>query len=202
MQRLSDEVLNNYLIKIENNKLALRDTLKGVPLKLDIGCGNGHFLVDIAKEEPESFFVGIDIKFGRICKCISKLSKRSLTNAFLFTGRAEDFLPLLEDKSVAEIFYNFPDPWPKRRHHKKRLFTSSFLDTLYRIMKDEGIFTCATDDKDYLIWMLSYLENDKRFAHSFEEKVVNHIEGYHNTLFEKMWREMGKEIYYYRFKKA
>jgi tRNA (guanine-N7-)-methyltransferase len=103
---------------------------------------------------------------------------------------------------VAEIFYNFPDPWPKRRHHKKRLFTSDFLDTLSRVMKDDAVFTCATDDKDYLLWMLDCLENDARFVHSFEEKVVNNLEGYHNTLFEKMWREMGKEIYYYRFIKS
>ena len=202
MQWLSQEVLEKYLIKSENNKLSLGDASKSIPLKIDVGCGNGHFLASIAKEEPDSFFVGIDTKFERICKCISKLFKRSLFNAKLFSGKAEDFLPLLDNNSVDEIYYNFPDPWPKRRHHKKRLFNSEFLNTLYRIMKDDAVFTCATDHKEYLEWMLGFLDKDKRFVHSFESKVVNHLDGYHNTLFEKVWREMGKQIYYYRFKKA
>jgi tRNA (guanine-N7-)-methyltransferase len=202
IKRVPDDIIEKYSIKCDIDKKILTHEIFGNlnPLKVEIGCGNGHFIVDVAKDEADVNFIGIDLRLDRICKTISKLSKREMNNVRVFLGDAKDFfLKHLADDSVDEIFYNFPDPWPKRRHHKKRLFTREFLDSLARVMKCGSIFTCATDHEDYLKWMLYYLDGDNRFYYAFDEKIVKEISGYYTTWFEKLWRDMGREIYYFRF---
>lgn len=201
--RVPEEIIDHYLIKTEEKSFLDFSSVfnNDNDIKIDIGCGNGHFLVDMAKQYTDSNFIGIELKYYRVCKCISKFSKRDIDNVRMFHGDAGNFLnEYFPDNSIKELYYNFPDPWPKRRHHKKRLFTPSFLDTLYRIMKKDAIFTCATDHADYLKWMLNYLEKDNRFEMLFNGKILNNIPGYPTTLFEQLWKEMGRDLYYFRFK--
>ncbi len=200
---IPENVIQHYLINPKNqDKISINETFNVdcvVSLNLDIGCGNGHFLVDIAKENPDRFYIGIEIKFERVCKTISKLSKRNIENVRMYHGDALNFINKnLGDNIIDNVYYNFPDPWPKRRHHKKRLFNAEFLNILCRILKHNGVFTCATDHKEYLEWMLGFIEKDEKFEHVFAEKISNNIPGYHSTLFEEKWREMGKKIYYFR----
>jgi tRNA (guanine-N7-)-methyltransferase len=204
MKRIPEHVIDKYLIKPESEeRISFTEIFSNHnPVKIDIGSGNGHFIVDIALENRESNFIGIEIKFDRVCKTISKLHKRNIENVRLYHGDAFSFLKQnIKEKSVKEFYYNFPDPWPKRRHHKHRLFTPALLDELDRVMTDHAVFTCATDHKDYLDWMLNYIEKDSRFIHLFEDVIVNELDNYHTTLFEEIWRKMNKIIYYFRFAK-
>ena len=202
MKRVPQETIDRYLFRPVADSTYNNENIFGnaQPLKIEIGCGNGHFITELAQEEPNFNFIAIDIKYERVCKTISKLSKRPIDNVRLYHGDARILLDwYIKNESITEFYYNFPDPWPKRKHHKHRLFNSDFLNTLYRVMTPGALFTCATDHEEYLQWMLDFLQTDNRFAHIFDDKVVEHISGYHNTLFEKMWREMGKKIYYFRF---
>ncbi len=202
MKRVPQETIDRYLFRPVADSTYNNENIFGnaQPLKIEIGCGNGHFITELAQEEPNFNFIAIDIKYERVCKTISKLSKRQIDNVRLYHGDARILLDwYIKNESITEFYYNFPDPWPKRKHHKHRLFNSDFLNTLYRVMTQGALFTCATDHEEYLQWMLDFLQTDNRFAHIFDDKVVVHISGYHNTLFEKMWREMGKKIYYFRF---
>ncbi len=203
---LPEQIIQRYLIKpfeSENINIAeVFSTPENAFVEIDIGSGNGHFLVDMAQDNPENNFIGIEIKFDRVCKTISKLSKRGIDNVKLYHGNAYVFLSEhLVNNSVNKIYYNFPDPWPKRRHHKKRLFNNEFLNILSKVMTKDGVFTCATDHAGYLNWMLDFIESYEGFEHVFVDKIVNEIPGYHGTLFEEMWRKMGKEIFYYRIHK-
>lgn len=199
---LDQEIINHYLINSDNAepKPLFEIFNNSNSLKIEIGCGNGHFIVDIAMKQKNVNFIAIELRFDRVCKTISKLFKRNIENVRVYFGDAKEFFKkIIPDECIDEIYYNFPDPWPKRRHHKKRLFTKEFLDLLAKKMKKKAIFTCATDHEEYLKWMLYYLDQDNRFSYVFENKIVNKIEGYYSTWFELLWRKMGKEIYYFQF---
>lgn len=203
---LPEQVIQHYIIKPQEKPETISgrnfDAQMDKPLNVEIGSGNGHFLVNLAKEKPNELFLGVELKFDRICKTVSKLEKRGIENVRLFFGDAFLlFKDYLAPESVSSVYYNFPDPWPKRRHHKKRLIQPDFLRFLYNALAGHGVFTCATDHKEYLKWMLRYIELDTRFGFVFKDKVVSELNGYHSSLFEEIWRDMGKDIYYYRIMK-
>jgi len=202
MKKVLQETIDRYLLRPEEKTFFNGHEIfnNSQPLKIEIGCGNGHFIAELAEEEKDSNFIAIDLKYERVCKTISKVAKRLIENVRVYHGDARVLLDWhIKDDSVCEFYYNFPDPWPKRKHYKNRLFNANFLDTLHRVMKPGAVFTCATDHEEYLQWMLDFLNNDNRFIHVYNEKVVQNISGYHKTLFEQMWRDMGKKIYYFRF---
>jgi tRNA (guanine-N7-)-methyltransferase len=102
-----------------------------VPAVLEIGCGHGHFLVAYAAAHPGVPCVGIDLQPDRIERAERKRERARLGNARFVRADAEDFLAALPEAArFARIFVLFPDPWPKRRHHKNRLLRPEFLSAL------------------------------------------------------------------------
>jgi len=203
-EKIPQELIDRFIIKLKTDEKLSGKKIFGNDnaLKIEIGSGNGHFLVDVALANKDINYIGIELKFARVCKTISKCIKRNIDNIRIYYGDAIPFIASnITESSVSEFYYNFPDPWPKRKQFKKRIVTPVFLDNIYRIMTDDAIFTFVTDHDEYLNWVVYYVEKDKRFENVFDPKIVNHLEGYPCTLFEKMWRDMGKTIYYYRFKK-
>jgi tRNA (guanine-N7-)-methyltransferase len=103
----------------------------GVPLVLEIGCGNGHFLTAYATAHPEQLCVGIDLRLERIDKALRKCGRASLPNLHFLRGDARNLLQELPaDTRLLDTYLLFPDPWPKKRHHKNRLLQTEFLDSL------------------------------------------------------------------------
>jgi tRNA (guanine-N7-)-methyltransferase len=93
-----------------------------------VGSGHGHFLTAYAAAHPRSTCVGIDISAERVARAVRKQRRAGLGNLHFVLADAGDFLSALPDGSgISEIFILFPDPWPKRRHHKNRLMTVGFL---------------------------------------------------------------------------
>jgi tRNA (guanine-N7-)-methyltransferase len=100
-------------------------------LVLEIGCGNGHFLTAYAAAHPARLCVGIDLRFERITKALRKRDHASLSNLHFLRCEARDFLrELPAGVQLLDIYMLFPDPWPKKRHHKNRLLQAEFLDEL------------------------------------------------------------------------
>ena len=98
---------------------------------LEIGCGNGHFLTAYAGAHPEAWCVGIDLRLERIAKALRKRDRAGLTNLHFLRCAAEDFFAELPaGVRLRDTYVLFPDPWPKKRHHKNRLINPGFLDTL------------------------------------------------------------------------
>jgi tRNA (guanine-N7-)-methyltransferase len=118
-------------------RAALRSALaeflppSGAQLVLEIGCGNGHFLTAYASAHPDQLCVGIDLKLQRIGKGLRKCQQAALSNLHFLRGDVNNFLhELPADARLIDIYLMFPDPWPKKRHHKNRLLQPGFLDEL------------------------------------------------------------------------
>ncbi|HOV15436.1 MAG TPA: tRNA (guanosine(46)-N7)-methyltransferase TrmB [Spirochaetota bacterium] len=162
-------------------------------LVLEIGCGNGHFLTKKAVESPENNFIGIDIKHERVSKGIEKQINANLNNVKFFVDEGLHFITTyFQDSSLSLVYLLFPDPWPKRKHHKHRLLLKeSFIDALYKKLKDGGTFIYVTDHEEYFKASYERFLNEKRFV--LQNKTDN--EEYSISIFGKKWKEEGRRFY-------
>ncbi|MDO9540886.1 MAG: tRNA (guanosine(46)-N7)-methyltransferase TrmB [Kiritimatiellia bacterium] len=136
-------------------------------LEIDLGCGKGRFLLARAQANKENCFLGIDRREARILKLERAALRLKLKNIRLLCSEIyfaiENFVP---DKSVSVYYLFFHDPWPKRRHHRRRLFDANFLNALQRTLRAEGKIHIATDHQDYFSIIRNILTADRRFAES------------------------------------
>src|SRR6185437_16026205 len=121
---------------------------------LEIGFGGGEHLASQAAAHPEIGLIGCEVFEGGIVKLLAEIERRALDNIRLLADDARLLLRILADASIGRAFILFPDPWPKQRHHKRRLVATETLDALSRVMRDGAELRLATDDRDYLLWML------------------------------------------------
>lgn len=137
------------------------------PLKLevDLGCGKGRLLLARAGACRETCFLGIDRVRTRILKVERKAVRLGLKNLRLLYAEALYAVDnLLPEQSVSVYYLFFPDPWPKRRHHRRRLFDADFLNALQRTLRANGQIHIATDHLDYFSIIRQSLAADRRFA--------------------------------------
>ncbi|MBL7076517.1 MAG: tRNA (guanosine(46)-N7)-methyltransferase TrmB [Kiritimatiellae bacterium] len=133
-------------------------------LAVDVGCGKGRYLVAVAQKHPEMNFLGIDRMRSRMVKLGRKLTRAGLDHVRLIQVEASYAIRhLLPENSVSVFTVFFPDPWPKRRHHRRRLFRPAFLDDLDRAMKPGAQIHIATDHLDYFESVVPLFEADSRF---------------------------------------
>ena len=123
---------------------------------LEIGFGAGEHLAEQAEHHPEIGFIGCEVFEDGIVRLLGEVARRGLGNIRMFTDDARLLLAALPPGSIGRIFILFPDPWPKRRHHKRRLVAPATLDLLAAVMSDGAELRLATDDRDYLAWMLQH----------------------------------------------
>jgi len=118
---------------------------------VEIGSGNGHFLLEYTKDKQDIFFTGIELKKQRCLKILKKIRNNRITNCCVVYGNAEDFLYNLPPAIVDNFHIYFPDPWPKAKHKKRRFFRMPNLDILCRCLKRGGKIFFATDILDYYL---------------------------------------------------
>ena len=162
---------------------------------LEIGSGKGQFLVNMAKNHPDTFFIGMERNVTCAGFTAKKLVEGEVTNAKLVYADAGQVLPSIEAESVEGIFLNFSDPWPKKRHAKRRLTSDSFLGQYYRILKRGGKLIFKTDNYDLFTYSLEILENSTfklvEANYSYDGKdPFDEI-----TEYEASFRELGQPIY-------
>lgn len=120
---------------------------------LEIGCGHGHWLTAYAQTHPEDYCVGLDIIQKRIRKSQKKAENRNLTNIRFIKAEAIEFIELLPEETVIEkVVILFPDPWPKKRHHRRRLIQDQFLTLMASKMAAHGKIYFRTDFDPYFEW--------------------------------------------------
>jgi tRNA (guanine-N7-)-methyltransferase len=133
------------------------------PLHVDLGCGDGSFLCALAQRMPCKNFLGIERLLGRICSAARKAA--SLVNVRLL--QMESFYAvryLLSAESVETFYLLFPDPWPKRRHHRRRLVKPDFLNSIHTALRKDGVIYIATDHLDYFQKIKKIAESTPAFA--------------------------------------
>lgn len=135
------------------------------PLEVEIGCGNGSFLVNYAEANPKTNFLGIERLLGRIRKLDRKTSRRGLMNVTILRVEAAYGIQyMLPENSVQAYHIYFPDPWPKRKHWKNRLIEPSFLPLLAKTLLPGGKIYLRTDNKEYFEQMEETFAGDPIFA--------------------------------------
>ncbi len=137
---------------------------RSAPLEVDVGCGKGRFLSARAKRFPDRNFLGIDRLLSRLRRVDRKILRDTLLNVKLLRLEAAYAIAyLLPAASVSMIHVFFPDPWPKRRHHRRRLFTEDFPSDLHRVLRPGGQINVATDHAEYFAHIQSLLASDARY---------------------------------------
>ena len=120
------------------------------PVEIDLGCGDGTFLTAMARENPAHNFLGIERLLGRVHSVCRKIVPLDLKNVRVLRMESSYAVTnLLPVGSVTAFHLLFPDPWPKRRHHRRRAFNHEFLFSIHRALIAGGLFHVATDHTDY-----------------------------------------------------
>ena len=146
--------------------LEVSELFKSTPsnIWLEIGFGAGEHLVAQARAHPEIGMIGCDPFLEGVGKLLSQIDSEGLQNIRIFPGDAQGLLSALPAGCLGKVFALFPDPWPKRRHHKRRLVNRPFLDALARVMCNEGEFRLSTDHNEYARWLLSLILRHQSFS--------------------------------------
>ncbi len=170
------------------------------PLFLEVGTGAGHFMMDYCLDHPEHNFVGLDYRFKRSFQLAKKLSTLEYKNFRYLRAKGERAEFMFSENELDGLFYFFPDPWPKTRHHKKRLLQGPFLKSAYKVLKPGGIFYIKTDHDDYAIWMEREIKLlPELFEILIETKDLRsehpeHMLSKYTTGFEKIFLKQGIKI--------
>ncbi|MBC7768872.1 MAG: tRNA (guanosine(46)-N7)-methyltransferase TrmB [Phycisphaerales bacterium] len=134
-----------------------------VLLTLEIGFGGGEHLVAQAAAHPEQRFIGVEPFLNGVASCLRHIEESGAQNIRLHQGDARDVIARLPDAALDRVYILFPDPWPKTRHHKRRLIQRDFLGELARVMKPGAEVRFATDWANYAAWTLEHFTRDARF---------------------------------------
>ena len=131
---------------------------------LEIGFGNGEHLIWQARRNPDIGFIGAEPYLNGVARLLSYIDETGTTNIRILADDVRPLLACLPEASLGRVFILFPDPWPKARHHKRRLVNAAVLTRLSACMADGGELRLATDDADYLAWMLRVVLAHDDFA--------------------------------------
>lgn len=135
------------------------------PVEVDIGCGKGRFLIARAKTNPDMQYLGIERQLDRVRRVDKKARNNGLQNVRVLRLEAAYSLAWMLPEGRIQTFYLFfPDPWPKKRHHKRRLVSESFTDLVHSRLKQGGILQMATDHIPYHEEMVTIFRADPRFT--------------------------------------
>ncbi|TGK07208.1 methyltransferase domain-containing protein [Leptospira semungkisensis] len=163
---------------------------------LELGSGWGEVAVALAKANPNTGYILMEKKADRIRKTFRDLSQQGIENVRLLSVNFNWFLEeIFEEGIFDEILLNFPDPWPKRRHHKHRTLNPRFLDTVHFLLRQGGKFHFATDYGPYARRGIRFFRDDSRFKQEDHEFSLTR-EGFPISYFEEEKREAGSRIYY------
>ncbi len=138
---------------------------RSAPLFLEIGFGNGGTLVEMAAANPEHDYLGVEVHRPGIGHLLLQLEQREVTNVRVYCHDAIDILEQqIADNSLAGVHLFFPDPWPKKRHHKRRIVRPDFIALVTRKLQQGGYFHAATDWENYAEHILDVLRQQSILA--------------------------------------
>ena len=172
-------------------------------VRLEIGFGGGEHLLAEALREPGSGFIGIEPFVNGMAKALTAIETHKLGNVRLHHGDAADVLSWLPKGALARVDLIYPDPWPKRRHWKRRFVQDKTIAAMARVLKLGGEFRFVCDIDDYCAWTLSHLARSPDFVWTAEcaEDFRLPWEGYTMTRYGKKAEREGRKATYLRFRR-
>lgn len=172
------------------------------PLSLEIGCGIGDFIIQIARRHPERNFIAIDI-FNQGCRqTCSRIESSGLTNILMMRIEARYLMcQYLGKESLQAIYINCPDPWPKKRQRKRRLLNQNFLDLALYCLQDHGELNFCTDFTDYGESAAELLSKEQRL-NNLAPTTYTHVLGtYPVSKYMQRFLDLGQPIFLCRYSK-
>ncbi|MFT6658114.1 tRNA (guanine(46)-N(7))-methyltransferase TrmB [Maritalea sp.] len=200
-QKLADELLPKVKLDLGEGPLALNAIFEHQAPKnfIEIGYGGGEHLARQARENRDANFIGCEPFIGGIGKMLAAINDDQLTNVKLFTDDALHLLKALPEASFDGAYLLYPDPWPKKRHHKRRFVNAVTLSALARILKPGAEFRVATDIEDYATWALGHILRHDQFDWPQVDATSWHEpwDGWQSTRYEQKARKEGRNISFY-----
>jgi tRNA (guanine-N7-)-methyltransferase len=147
------------------DRLPLRNLfIRPQPLEVELGSGDGSFLVSWSAKNPDHNFLAVERLLGRLRKAERKIRRAALTNVRLLRIEAAYFLEyLLPLASVSALHVYFPDPWPKRKHRRHRLVNEHFTQVVATVLQPNGVIYLRTDDESYFAQMTDVFGRNQKF---------------------------------------
>ena len=189
-------VPTDYFRKLEPGEICNKER----PLEVDLGCGDGSFLMAMAREFPERDFLGVERLLGRVRKVCKKITRRELCNVRVLRLESRYTVEwLLPEATVSRLHLLCPDPWPKVRHHRRRVMQPEFLEAGRRALVPGGEFLFMTDHEEYFEWARAKVIGYGKFEllEWTEESFF-----YPKTDFQQLWESEGKSMWRLRCRKA
>ncbi|MBU1093654.1 MAG: tRNA (guanosine(46)-N7)-methyltransferase TrmB [Firmicutes bacterium] len=124
---------------------------------LEIGSGKGHFITSLAKDHPKNTYIAMEININVCYRILEKKLALNLDNLIIILGDAENLLSYLDHRSIDGLYLNFSDPWPKKKHHKRRLTAPSFMERYVKVLKDQAFIQFRTDQIDLFDSSIEYM---------------------------------------------
>ncbi|MDR0555817.1 MAG: tRNA (guanosine(46)-N7)-methyltransferase TrmB [Holosporaceae bacterium] len=170
----------------------------GRKVVLEIGFGNGELLLQQANLHPDMQFIGCDPFENGVVTMLRDIHGRNLQNVHIFKGDARLLLEKLPEQSLRDVYVLFPDPWKKRRHHKRRLLSSKFINKLMQKLSAAGNLMVATDHEGYMLEILANLRTvpNARYCGNKEGLTVKPHCYPGETKYERKALDSGRKCYY------
>jgi tRNA (guanine-N7-)-methyltransferase len=171
-------------------------------LVVEIGFGRGEFLMGLARAEPDVAFLGVEYSFKRVLKMARRLAASEIRNVRLLEARGEDAVrELLAPGSVRTFWINFPDPWPKKRHHRRRLLQADLVRELALRLAPGGELHVATDHEEYAARIDAVLAAEPLLENALAERFVREVPGRPVTAYEAEWRAEGRRLHFWSYRR-
>ncbi len=163
------------------------------PLFVEIGFGNGQFLIEWARQHPEGNFIGLEIAMESMERAQKLIDQTGLANVRVIREEARWSLQeFFADNSIRHIMMNFPDPWPKKKHQERRAINAGFARILAAVLEPQGIFELVTDQKWYAEAAAEIFQEATQFAVTpIEVNPPRNVQ----TKYERKWKRLGRDIY-------
>ncbi len=192
------ELWNDYGINVDTKTLNFDELfVTKNPITLEVGFGNGDSLLEMAIKQPNQNFLGIEVYEAGVGRLINEASKNNLSNLKVIKEDAVEILTNnISDNSFSHFQLFFPDPWHKKKHHKRRIVQIDFLNLLSKKIKDNGIVHIATDWENYAEHIMDTLESHPHFKncagdHIYSERPINRP----LTKFENRGQKLGHGVW-------
>lgn len=165
---------------------------------LEIGFGGGEHIATQALQNPNVSFIGCEPFINGVASLVSQIEDKNLHNIRIVKDDARLLLARLPDQSIGRIFVLFPDPWPKKRHNKRRIIQSETVETFARVLKPDGKLIMATDDADYAQWMQDVMSKNTEFLISLDGQgtIYDRPSNWPMTRYEKKGIVQGRKPVY------
>lgn len=194
-----NELWPNYGIELVVNQMLdfgkLFATTQGVVL--EVGFGNGDSLLEMAINQPKTNFLGVEVYEAGVGRLINEANKHQLSNLKIIKDDAVEVLKHhIEDNSLSKFQLFFPDPWHKKKHHKRRILQTSLLDMLTKKLKLNAIVHIATDWENYAEHIMDTMEAHPHFKNSLGDHIYSPRPAHRPlTKFENRGQQLGHDVW-------